>query len=298
MIEKHSDGENARKQSMSMESSGPCQRIVKRIITMKLFFSTFISNNVLVGICVLCLTAFGVPAIAADRNRELQDEISKRGISPEDVNKALKDKFPNSNFPYYEPVNGCNNPIWGYGAWNKVLEGACNNHDRCYMTVGKLKGACDHVMRGEILRICVRRNDPCPTVAETYYVMVSNFGGEEYSISQKRQEEYIKSVYGWLNLIPGVWKSSEGTITFQQSGSNVSATYTQDNGTIEGEVSGSILTGHWSENSSLRRCSIPRNGRYHWGRVRFIFKDSSFKGLWSYCDREPSIPWKGVKLSS
>jgi hypothetical protein len=268
------------------------------MVIMKLLFSLRISNNLLVGICTLGLTVFSAPVMAADRNRELQDEIAKKGISHEDVNKAVRDKFPNSNFPYYEPVNGCSNPIPGFSEWNKIFEDACNNHDKCYMTVGKLKGACDNVMREEILRTCIRRNDPCPTVAKTYYVGVqSDYGYEAYNVSQRKQNEYINSVYGWLNLITGVWDSDEGTITFHQSGSNVSATYTQDNGVIEGEISGGVLTGYWSENSSLRRCSVPRNGRYYWGRIRFIFKDSSFKGWWSYCDREPNQLWRGVRLS-
>ena len=263
---------------------------------MKSFFSSRVSKfKVLMALCALGITTFGVPAVAADRNRELQDEISKRGISPEEVNRALKDKFPNSNFPYYEPVNGCSNPA-DIG-WNKVFEDACNNHDRCYTTVGELKLNCDDLLLIEMAKICKLRdyqNEPCTTAAKTYYIAVrSPVGQFIYDTSQKKQNEYIDSVYDWLNFIAGVWNSSEGTITLRQLGSNVSGNYKQDNGAIEGEFSGGILTGYWSEDWSLRRCSSPLNGRYYWGKIRFVFSGSTFSGLWSYCDDEPRKYWAG-----
>ncbi|WP_236144002.1 hypothetical protein [Nostoc sp. CMAA1605] len=100
------------------------------------------------------------------------------------------------------------------------------------------------------------------------------------------------------NSIAGVWNSSEGTITVQQSGSRVSATYTQDNGVIEGSMSGNVLTGYWNEDSSNRRCNTSRNGRYYWGRIRFVFDNSKFSGLWGYCDDEPSRTWTGNRRNS
>lgn len=95
------------------------------------------------------------------------------------------------------------------------------------------------------------------------------------------------------NSIAGVWKSSEGTITFQQAGSNVSAAYTQDNGVLYGSMSSNVLMGYWIEDGSARRCNTPRSGRYYWGRIRFVFNGSSFAGLWGYCDDEPSRAWTG-----
>jgi hypothetical protein len=95
------------------------------------------------------------------------------------------------------------------------------------------------------------------------------------------------------NSIAGVWKSSEGTITFQQAKSNVLASYTQDNGVIQGSMSGNVLMGYWIEDGSDRRCNTPRSGRYYWGRIRFVFNGSSFAGLWGYCDDEPSRAWTG-----
>ncbi|NJM20841.1 MAG: hypothetical protein HC836_04545 [Richelia sp. RM2_1_2] len=42
---------------------------------------------------------------------DLQNEVAKRDISPEDVDKAMRAKFPESSFPYYAPPNGCSTPI-------------------------------------------------------------------------------------------------------------------------------------------------------------------------------------------
>lgn len=97
--------------------------------------------------------------------------------------------------------------------------------------------------------------------------------------------------------IAGVWESSEGNIGFEQSGSNVLGNYNQDNGAIEGSISGNVLTGYWIEDSSNRRCATPRNGRYYWGRIRFVFNGSSFEGFWGYCDDVPASTWTGNRIS-
>ena len=96
----------------------------------------------------------------------------------------------------------------------------------------------------------------------------------------------------------GVWESSEGRITVQQSGADVSATYTQDNGIIKGSLEGQVLRGYWSEDGSPRRCDTPRDGRYHWGRLQLVFDGSSFSGLWGYCYDEPSLKWTGQRSGS
>lgn len=95
------------------------------------------------------------------------------------------------------------------------------------------------------------------------------------------------------NAIAGVWESSEGDIIFQQSDSDVSATYTQDSGVLEGKMSNNVLTGYWIEETSNRRCDTPRNGSYYWGRIVFVFEGSSFTGLWGYCEDQPKDSWTG-----
>jgi hypothetical protein len=102
-----------------------------------------------------------------------------------------------------------------------------------------------------------------------------------------------QSVSSQLASIAGVWDSSEGRITFQQTGSNIQATYTQDNGAIEGSMSVNTLNGYWIEDGSAARCNTPRNGRYYWGKIRFVFDDSSFRGVWGYCNNEPKSSWSG-----
>jgi Group XII secretory phospholipase A2 precursor (PLA2G12) len=259
-----------------------------------------------------CITIFSLPLYevkglmaqslpAQEEISKLQGEISRQGKSLEDVNRAMRDRFPSSDFPYYEGPNGCSySPDSNWFNSGSGFKSACDTHDRCYATIRKSKDTCDDNFKNDMDRICAVGvpGDACRTAAKLYYGAVIQHGSSAYATAQKQQREYIKSIYAWLSGIAGIWDSTEGFITFKQSGSNVSATYTQDNGTIEGNISDNVLTGYWSENSSLRRCSVPRNGRYHWGKIRFIFKSSSFRGLWSYCDREPNMRWRGVKSSS
>ncbi|NJL99173.1 MAG: hypothetical protein HC924_10360 [Synechococcaceae cyanobacterium SM2_3_2] len=100
-----------------------------------------------------------------------------------------------------------------------------------------------------------------------------------------------------VTSIGGGWDTSEGQMTFQQQGSSVTATYTQDNGRIEGTMTGNVLEGFWSEDGSNRRCDTAINGRYHWGRIRFVFDGNSFQGTWSYCNDEPTLSWTGTRFS-
>ena len=137
----------------------------------------------------------------------------------------------------------------------------------------------------------------CSTAANLYYRAVIKYGTSAYTTAQKQQREYIKSTYAWLSGIAGIWNSTEGTITFKQSGSNILATYIQDNGVIEGNISNDTLTGYWIEDGSLVRCKTSRNGRYYWGKVRFVFTGSSFRGTWGYCDSEPRRYWAGNRRS-
>jgi hypothetical protein len=98
--------------------------------------------------------------------------------------------------------------------------------------------------------------------------------------------------------IAGEWISSEGRIAFIQSGSSVSGAYELEEGLIDGSISGNVLTGYWSQSRSLLliHCNAPRKGRYAWGRIRFVFNGSSFKGYWGYCNDEPSSSWSGTQI--
>jgi hypothetical protein len=150
-------------------------------------------------LCALGVVKSSVPVMAADSIRELKNEVSKRAISPEDVNLGMRNTFPDSSFPYYEPANGCSNPL-DFGDWNRVFENACNNHDICYTTPGNIKEHCDSQMLREMLRICATMpNSSCTTFAERYYFGIDEFGQSAYSAAQSQQSKYIENVYAWLN---------------------------------------------------------------------------------------------------
>lgn len=96
--------------------------------------------------------------------------------------------------------------------------------------------------------------------------------------------------------ISGLWKSSIAPITFQQSGNRVSGKYSSDGGEIVGIINNNLLVGYWIENSSARKCSSAKNGRYHWGKIEFKFTGNSFTGKWGYCDGPPTEgSWNGSR---
>ncbi|HRH81290.1 MAG TPA: hypothetical protein PLW81_09615 [Thiobacillaceae bacterium] len=84
--------------------------------------------------------------------------------------------------------------------------------------------------------------------------------------------------------VAGKWKTSEGELTLNQAGNKVTGSYANDGGEIEGEVRGNVLEGVWIENSSGQNCGVARNGRKHWGRIRWVFDGNRFVGGWSYCE--------------
>lgn len=97
--------------------------------------------------------------------------------------------------------------------------------------------------------------------------------------------------------VSGSYDSSEGAVTLQQSGDRVLGRYSQDNGELTGLLFGNIFEGFWIENSSDRRCSTPKNGRYHWGRATFEFTSSGFSGTWGYCNDVPNRGWSGSRTT-
>lgn len=158
-------------------------------------------------IATFCPPLYGTDRVMAQSPRvqdelsKLRSEVSKRGKSPEDVNRAMRDKFPNSSFPYYEPANGCSTPkgiSWGWGN-NDLFKSACDNHDICYTTPGNPKGYCDRKMLSEMFKICENGSFLCKSWARDYYSAVNLGAQDAYDTAQKQEGEYIKSVYAWLN---------------------------------------------------------------------------------------------------
>lgn len=97
--------------------------------------------------------------------------------------------------------------------------------------------------------------------------------------------------------VSGSYSSSEGAVTLHQSGDRVTGSYTNDNGELTGLMFNNIFEGFWIEDGSDRRCSTPKNGRYHWGRVTLTFDGNGFSGVWGHCDDKPARPWNGSRSS-
>jgi hypothetical protein len=94
--------------------------------------------------------------------------------------------------------------------------------------------------------------------------------------------------------VTGVWTTSEGNISFTQSGETVTGRYPTDNGQIVGTFKSNVLDGYWIEDLADRRCTEPRQGRYYWGAIRWEFQGSAFVGRWGYCGDSPNEgTWSG-----
>jgi hypothetical protein len=108
-----------------------------------------------------------------------------------------------------------------------------------------------------------------------------------------------QSASGPTAAVAGKWKTSEGDLTLNQSGNKVSGTYTNDDGEIVGEMDGNVLEGYWIENASNERCATAKNGRYHWGSIRWTFDGNKFAGVWSYCEKplaNSGTGWSGERI--
>ena len=96
--------------------------------------------------------------------------------------------------------------------------------------------------------------------------------------------------------VSGPWKTDNGNIQLWQTGNLVSGSYLpQEHGEIIGTLSGNTMSGFWIEDMSGSKCPYAKNGRYYWGKLRFVFEGSRFSGQWGYCDGEPNQSWNGTR---
>ena len=95
----------------------------------------------------------------------------------------------------------------------------------------------------------------------------------------------------------GTWDSNWGEMVFEQTGGNVTGTYATSNGKIFGTIQGNVLEGYWTQSTAGQRCTTEKQGRYHWGRIRFVLdKSGNFTGSWGYCENTPSSGgWSGTR---
>ncbi|MDX8391310.1 MAG: hypothetical protein R8K53_01915 [Mariprofundaceae bacterium] len=96
--------------------------------------------------------------------------------------------------------------------------------------------------------------------------------------SDGQTDEKTTSQASFQCSFDGEWTSSWGDMIFHQNGPSVKATYTHDTGKIDGTVSGSKLTGYWTEAPTYNIHS------HDGGDVKFTLSDdcTSFSGQWRY----------------
>ncbi|MGE3549931.1 MAG: hypothetical protein AB7I29_08555, partial [Geobacter sp.] len=98
--------------------------------------------------------------------------------------------------------------------------------------------------------------------------------------------------------VTGTYNSTEGAMTLRQQGDRITGSYGNDNGELTGVLYDRTMDGFWIEDSSARRCSTAKNGRYYWGRISIEFTDSGFSGQWGYCNDALTSAWNGTRTSS
>ncbi len=87
--------------------------------------------------------------------------------------------------------------------------------------------------------------------------------------------------------IAGTYDSDYEEMLLNQSGDYVWGEYRNGNGTIEGIISGNIMTGTWTEGETS-------------GRIRFEFAadGTGFSGLWGYGNDDPAADWNGTRIGT
>ena len=78
-----------------------------------------------------------------------------------------------------------------------------------------------------------------------------------------------------------------------QSGDKLRIEYDPSDGALlVGKVRGKTIKGFWIENSSGKKCSTAKDGRYFWGKtVLKVQQNGDLSGVWGYCTDKPSQAW-------
>jgi len=123
---------------------------------------------------------------------------SSKEPTKQDIDKALRKRgFPDSDHPYYEAPNGCSNsPDSNWFSSGTGFKPACDNHDRCYATIGKSKDTCDDNFKKDMDKICATGTPVagCSTAANLYYGAVIEYGTSAYSTAQEEAKKYQDKV--------------------------------------------------------------------------------------------------------
>ena len=107
-------------------------------------------------------------------------------VVPERVSKSCP--TPKEIRQDYKP-DGCSLPIVTTGKWKRKFQGACNEHDYCYATLGVDRKQCDQDFRTNMNAICEVLDNKsavktCKDVATLWYDGVRLGGKEAYDNGQ------------------------------------------------------------------------------------------------------------------
>jgi hypothetical protein len=133
-------------------------------------------------------------------------------IKKSDINSYMRkySNFKKSDYPYYEEPNACGTREGlGYDPyirdkWMGVsFVTACNNHDRCFMTIGAKRENCQYRFRSDIVSACNKKfklYDPrlitCRALAYTY-AGATTFTGSlltAWTSSQSKAHDYERAL--------------------------------------------------------------------------------------------------------
>jgi hypothetical protein len=134
----------------------------------------------------------------------------------------------------------------------------------------------------------VKIETPSETSSETV-----SFAKQSQNIDQRNDlrpiQHFIADQY-----YGGIWDSTEGQMTFEESGGFVNGTYNKRGGVLYSTLLASnVMSGYWVQNYSNRRCSNSVGGSYYWGRFRLVFSNNSFEGVYNYCSDPSNYRWTG-----
>jgi hypothetical protein len=98
----------------------------------------------------------------------------------------------------------------------------------------------------------------------------------------------------------GAWATSDDTFNtmhLKQDGDHVTGPYDFREGRAEGTVKDSTLDGVWAQSGSSQECASQKLGSSFWGRLQLHHEaDGSLKGVWGYCDEDPSREFTAKKV--
>jgi hypothetical protein len=97
--------------------------------------------------------------------------------------------------------------------------------------------------------------------------------------------------------VPGVWQTDFGVITIGTDGYGTYDDFGEPSHITFTHTDPQTIDGYWVEQSSQRECDTEMNGSRHWGRLHVVFDPAfnTFRGVWGYCNDEPSTGWSGFR---